>query len=85
MWVVYFNIGAERSSQVIAASDDPGRLARSGYTYLHILIVAGIIVTAVGDELVLHHPGRPHRREDRRRHPRRAGALSCSATRCSSG
>ena len=24
---------------------------------MHILIVAGIIVVAVGDELVLHHPG----------------------------
>ena len=57
MWLVYFNIGAERSSRLAAASDDPGRIGRSGYTYLHILIVAGIIVTAVGDELVLHHPG----------------------------
>ncbi|MEI7806767.1 MAG: low temperature requirement protein A [Hyphomicrobiales bacterium] len=56
MWAVYFNIGAERSSRMIAASDDPGRIARSGYTYLHILIVAGIIVAAVGDEMVLHHP-----------------------------
>ena len=57
MWVIYFNIGAERSSRLIASSDDPGRLARSGYTYLHILIVAGIIVAAVGDDLALHHPG----------------------------
>jgi low temperature requirement protein LtrA len=57
MWMVYFNIGAERSSKLAAASDDPGRIARNGYTYLHILIVAGIIVAAVGDELVLHHPG----------------------------
>jgi low temperature requirement protein LtrA len=57
MWVVYFNIGAERSSRHFAASHDPGRLARSGYTYLHIPIVAGIIVAAVGDELTLHHPG----------------------------
>jgi low temperature requirement protein LtrA len=57
MWLVYFNIGAERSSHAIAASADPGRLARSGYTYLHIPIVAGIIVAAVADELVLHHPG----------------------------
>ena len=56
MWAVYFNIGAERSSRHFSASDDPGRIARSGYTYLHILIVSGIIVTAVGDELVLHHP-----------------------------
>jgi low temperature requirement protein LtrA len=57
MWAVYFNIGAERSSRLVASSSDPGRMARSGYTYMHILIVAGIIVTAVGDELVLHHPG----------------------------
>jgi low temperature requirement protein LtrA len=56
LWVIYFNIGAERSSRLIASSDDPGRMARSGYTYIHILIVAGIIVAAVGDELALHHP-----------------------------
>src|SRR5262249_33346960 len=56
MWAVYFNIGAERASRLIASSDDPGRLARSGYTYMHILIIAGIIVAAVGDELVLQHP-----------------------------
>jgi low temperature requirement protein LtrA len=57
MWAVYFNIGAERASRQIASSDDPGRMARSGYTYIHILILAGIIVAAVADELVLHHPG----------------------------
>lgn len=57
MWAVYFNIGAERGTQRIVASDDPGRIARSGYTYMHLPIVAGIIVVAVGDELVLHHPG----------------------------
>jgi low temperature requirement protein LtrA len=56
LWVIYFNIGAERASRLIASSDDPGRMARSGYTYIHILIVAGIIVAAVGDELALHHP-----------------------------
>jgi low temperature requirement protein LtrA len=57
MWWVYFNIGAERGSRLIAGSDDPGRLARIAYTYLHIPIVAGIIVAAVADELVLAHPG----------------------------
>jgi low temperature requirement protein LtrA len=57
MWAVYFNVGAERASRQIASSDDPGRMARSGYTYIHLLIVAGVIVVAVGDELVLHHPG----------------------------
>jgi len=56
MWVIYFNIGAERASRQIASSKDPGRLARNGYTYLHILLVAGIIVAAVGDDLAQHHP-----------------------------
>jgi low temperature requirement protein LtrA len=31
-------------------------MARLAYTYMHIAIVAGIIVVAVGDELVLAHP-----------------------------
>jgi low temperature requirement protein LtrA len=57
MWVIYFNIGAERASRQIATSEDPGRLARSGYTYVHLLLVAGVVVTAVADELVLAHPG----------------------------
>jgi low temperature requirement protein LtrA len=56
MWVIYFNIGAERASRQIASSQNPGRLARDGYTYLHILLIAGIIVAAVGDDLAQHHP-----------------------------
>lgn len=56
MWAVYFNVGAERASHHIAQSENPGRLGRSGYTYLHILIVAGIIVSAGADELALTHP-----------------------------
>ena len=35
---------------------EPGRLARLAYTYLHMPIVAGIILSAVADELVLKHP-----------------------------
>jgi low temperature requirement protein LtrA len=56
MWVIYFNIGAERGSRAFAAAADPGRIARAGYTYLHIPIVAGIIVAAVADEIALTHP-----------------------------
>ena len=40
----------------IMSSADPGRLARLAYTYLHIVLIAGIIVSAVGDELLLSHP-----------------------------
>ncbi|MES2106488.1 MAG: low temperature requirement protein A [Pseudomonadota bacterium] len=56
MWWIYFNIGAERGSHHISKSADPGRVARLVYTYVHLLIVGGVIVGAVGDELVLAHP-----------------------------
>ena len=56
MWWIYFDTGAERGSRRIAQSDDPGRQGRLAYTYLHLLIIAGVIVSAVADELVLAHP-----------------------------
>ena len=57
MWWVYFDTAAERASHRISHSSDPGRIARLAYTYLHLLIIAGIIVCAVADEIVLMHPG----------------------------
>ena len=57
MWWIYFHRGAEAGSELISRSREPGRLARLAYTYLHMPIVAGIIVAAVADELVLKHPG----------------------------
>ena len=56
MWWVYFHKGAEAGSERISKSAESGRLARLAYTYLHMPIVAGIILTAVSDELVLKHP-----------------------------
>lgn len=56
MWWIYFDTGAERAHHRILQSELPGRQARSAYTYLHLLIVGGIIVCAVADELVLAHP-----------------------------
>ncbi len=57
MWWVYFDTGAERAAHRIQHSDDPGRIARLAYTYLHLPIIGGIILCAVADELVLVHPG----------------------------
>jgi low temperature requirement protein LtrA len=56
MWWIYFHKGVEAGSEQISNSREPGRLARLAYTYLHMPIVAGIIVTAVADDLVLTHP-----------------------------
>jgi low temperature requirement protein LtrA len=56
MWWIYFHKGAEAGSELISRSSEPGRLARLAYTYLHMPIVAGIILSAVANELVLTHP-----------------------------
>ena len=54
---MYFGAVAERSSQVMRTCEDPGRLARDAYTYLHAPIIAGIIAVAVGDDLLIADPG----------------------------
>ena len=56
MWWIYFHKGAEAGSEMISKSEQSGRVARLAYTYLHMPIVAGIILSAVADELVLKHP-----------------------------
>ena len=58
LWWLYFGEIAESSQRRIAESDDPGRLARDAYTYLHAPIVTGIIMVAVGDDLLIAGPGR---------------------------
>jgi low temperature requirement protein LtrA len=56
MWWVYFNTGAEEATHRFKTAEDPGGIARLAYTYLHLPVVAGIVVAAVADELVLAHP-----------------------------
>jgi low temperature requirement protein LtrA len=59
LWWVYFDRAAEDSSRTIASSTDPGRLGRSAYTYYHLPMVTGIILTAVADERVIARPTEP--------------------------
>lgn len=56
MWWLYFDLGAARGSQHISQHQEPGRVARNAYTYLHMPIVAGIIVFAVADAILLKAP-----------------------------
>ena len=56
-WWIYFDRGADAAARVIAEADDPGRLGLTAYTYVHIAIVAGVLVAAAADELALAHPG----------------------------
>ncbi|WP_146286035.1 low temperature requirement protein A [Gemmobacter aquaticus] len=59
LWWVYFHVGFRRGAHQIEHSDDPGRLARLAFTYAHIPIVAGIVLTAVGAERSIAHPADP--------------------------
>ncbi len=59
MWWLYFDMGAKRGARHIESHSLPGLVGRQAFTYWHIPIVAGIIVLAVADELVLAHPHEP--------------------------
>ncbi|PVX85642.1 low temperature requirement protein A [Paraburkholderia unamae] len=52
MWWLYFGTSSEDATKTITRSGDPGRIG----AYLHAILVAGIIATAVGNDLVLAHP-----------------------------
>lgn len=56
MWWIYFDRAEAAARRIIAAVADPGRLALSAYTYVHVPMVAGIIVAAAADELTIAHP-----------------------------
>ncbi len=55
MWWMYFNTSSRDATQVIEHAADPGRVG-AHFHYLHVLIIAGIIVAAVADDLVIAHP-----------------------------
>lgn len=55
MWWMYFDTSSKAGTEAITQSSDPGRVG-SYFHYVHVAIVAGVIVTAVGSELFLAHP-----------------------------
>jgi low temperature requirement protein LtrA len=56
IWWLYFTSVARVGEHYLAVSENRTTLARDGYTFLHVVFAAGIIMTAVGDELVIAHP-----------------------------
>jgi low temperature requirement protein LtrA len=56
LWWLYFNLVAAIAERRLAQAVNRTVLARDAYTYLHVVIVAGILLTAVGDEIVIAHP-----------------------------
>ena len=75
LWWLYFGATAEHAHAKMSTCDDPGRLARDAYTYLHLPIIAGIIATAVGNDLLIAHPHERARPRGRRHDVRRPRAL----------
>jgi low temperature requirement protein LtrA len=57
LWWIYFQRSEEAAHATISSSEDPGRLARSAYTYFHLPMIAGILAFAAADELTVAHPG----------------------------
>ena len=58
LWWLYFGQVAGRVLERIraATAEERGQIGRDIYTYLHLPIVAGIVLVAVADELVIAHP-----------------------------
>ncbi len=55
-WWIYFDHGERIGAEAIEASDEPARLARTAYTWVHLPIIAGIVLMSVGDKEMLSHP-----------------------------
>ncbi|MEU8421116.1 low temperature requirement protein A [Micromonospora sp. NPDC048835] len=59
LWWVYFDQAQASMRALAAAGARAGRLSRLVFNYLHPVMVGGIVITAVGDERLLHAPGEP--------------------------
>ncbi|MGA7396185.1 MAG: low temperature requirement protein A [Solirubrobacterales bacterium] len=56
LWWLYFNYVATVFEHMLVSATNRSVVARNLYTYGHIPIIAGIILCAVGDEIIITHP-----------------------------
>ena len=54
MWWIYFDTSSKAASHVIEHAEDPGRIGAQ-FHYIHVILIAGIIASAVADDLVIGH------------------------------
>jgi low temperature requirement protein LtrA len=59
LWWTYFDRFASAAEERLRSHDDPVLAAADGYSYLHLLIVAGIVVFAVGVKAAIAHVDDP--------------------------
>ncbi|CAN5388834.1 low temperature requirement protein A [soil metagenome] len=55
LWWLYFGTSSKDATDVITRSDDPGRIG-ARFHYIHAVLIFGIIVSAVGNDLAMEHP-----------------------------
>jgi low temperature requirement protein LtrA len=56
LWWLYFDYVARIAERRLELARERTKLARDAYTYMHALIVAGVILCGIADELVIAHP-----------------------------
>lgn len=59
MWWTYFDSVARAARERLRRHGDPVLAAADSYSYLHLLIIAGVIIYAGGIRMVVHHPLTP--------------------------
>ena len=57
LWWVYFDRVSSEAEERLRGHDDPVLAAADSYSYLHLPLVAGIIVFAVGAKVLVHDSG----------------------------
>jgi low temperature requirement protein LtrA len=56
LWFLYFAHGQNRGHQFISQRESTGPVARLSYTYLHVVLVLGLVATTHASHLALQHP-----------------------------
>ncbi|KAG9066608.1 hypothetical protein KI688_012516 [Linnemannia hyalina] len=65
MWWIYFHTASDEAINYIEQSNDPGKMGRIAYTYIHALMVIGIIWCAVADRISMEAPYEiPHHEDE---------------------
>lgn len=55
MWWLYFGTSSKDATAAITGADDPGRIGAL-FHYIHAILIAGVIASAVGNDLAMAHP-----------------------------
>lgn len=56
LWMLYFNHGERGGRERMEEASRTGIVARNAYTIVPVVMVIGVVLTAVADELVILHP-----------------------------